>query len=290
MKFSLILATVDRVAEVRRFLESLSAQDAQEFELIVVDQNPDDRLVDVLRDFSARCRVTHIRLQQRGVSAARNRGLAAAHGGILGFPDDDCTYAPGLLRAAAELLASARTPEERSWDGVVGRVLDLDRDQSAFLYCGQGRPGPLDLPAAYRLGVIHALFLRTEAVAGRRFDETLGPGAGTPWSSGEDIDYLMRSVAAGNRILHRPELIVRHPNPHAAYGFRDLISREYRYGRSNGLVTGRQLGGAALRLEALPNLGWVLLNLVIGRFKSAAYLAVYTVGLTLGFIDSLRSS
>jgi len=290
MKFSLILPTVGRVAEIQRFLESLAAQDEQDFELIVIDQNPDDRLVAMLRDFSTRFQVNHIRLQKRGLSGARNRGLAAARGDILGFPDDDCTYAPGLLRAATEVLAHGRTAAGQPWDGVVGRVLDLDADQPAFLYCGQGSPGQLDVQAAYRLGVVHALFLRVDAVAGRRFDETLGLGAGTRWGAGDDSDYLMRSVAAGNRILHAPQLIVRHPNPHAARGFRDLISREYRYGRSNGLVTARHFGSTALRFEALPNLWWVLVNLIIGRFKSAAYLAVYTFGFTLGHIDYLRSS
>ena len=29
------------------------------------------------------------------------------------------------------------------------------------------------------------------------FDETLGPGAGTPWGSGEDTDYHLRILKAG---------------------------------------------------------------------------------------------
>ena len=45
VKFSLILATVDRVTELERFLERLDRQTFRDFELFVVDQNTDDRLV-----------------------------------------------------------------------------------------------------------------------------------------------------------------------------------------------------------------------------------------------------
>lgn len=287
-KLSLILASVGRDAEARRFLDSLAAQDTQDLELIVVDQNPDDRLVDILAPVAARFPVRHLRLPERGVSRARNRGLALARGDLLCFPDDDCLYPPGLLRAVVDFLANARTAEGRPWDAVVGRILDLDHDRNALPYCGHDRAGELDLKGAYELGLTPALFCRAEAVAGHRFDESLGPGAGTRWRSGEDIDYLMRLVAAGGRVFYNPALIVRHPSPHAVYGLRTLLAREFHCGRANGLVTGRLLGAAALGAEALPNLWYVLLNLGLGRFKDAACIGIYSIGLALGQLDRLR--
>ena len=47
---SLIVATKDRVAELGRLLGSLENQVYREFEVIIVDQNPDDRLEAVLRE------------------------------------------------------------------------------------------------------------------------------------------------------------------------------------------------------------------------------------------------
>lgn len=292
MRFSLILATLGRAEEVRRFLDSLAEQLEQaavEVELIVVDQNPDDRLAEPLAAFAERLPLRYIRLPTPGVSHARNRGLAVARGDIIGFPDDDCVYPPGLLAAVAEQLAPKQGADDRPADAVVARILDLETDRNALPYCGHDRAGELDIKGAYDLGLTPALFCRAAAVAEHRFDERLGPGAGTRWRSGEDIDYLMRLVAQGARVRYCPDLIVRHPSPHEVYGFRKLLAREFHCGRANGLITGRHIGLGALGAEALPNLWYVLLNLVLGRPKDAAYLGVYSAGLVLGQLDRLRA-
>jgi len=82
---SLIVATVNRVAEFDRLLCSLEEQSYRDFEVILVDQNPDDRLVPVLRRH-ARLATQHLR-SERGLSRARNAGLRAAKGDILASYD-----------------------------------------------------------------------------------------------------------------------------------------------------------------------------------------------------------
>ena len=46
--FSILLATVGRTTEVRKFLVALAAQTNRNFELLAIDQNPDDRLKELL--------------------------------------------------------------------------------------------------------------------------------------------------------------------------------------------------------------------------------------------------
>src|SRR5262245_26705158 len=90
---SLIMGVYGPASELRLALGSLMAQSDRQFELIVVDQNPEDRFAAV-RDLMAEAGtvVTGLRLDRPNLSAARNRGIAVARGGIAAFPDDDCWY------------------------------------------------------------------------------------------------------------------------------------------------------------------------------------------------------
>ena len=55
------------------------------------------------------------------------------------------------------------------------------------------------------------LFLRRDVVARvGPFDERLGLGSGTPWSSGEELDYVLRAIQSGARIVYDPDLTVTH--------------------------------------------------------------------------------
>ena len=99
LKFSLLLATVGRTAELERFLSSLDAQTYRNFDLIVVDQNPDERLAALVQSYAGRFPVLCVK-STPGLSRARNAGLRYVSGDVIAFPDDDCWYPPDLLRKA----------------------------------------------------------------------------------------------------------------------------------------------------------------------------------------------
>src|SRR5271170_6306948 len=105
MMVSLILSTLGRSREIDVFLESLAIQEFKNFEVIVIDQNTDDRLVPVVDPARWPYPIKRIHTpDQRGVSRGRNAGLKHAKGDIILFPDDDCWYPPWFLSKAVELL------------------------------------------------------------------------------------------------------------------------------------------------------------------------------------------
>ena len=75
-RFSLIVCTVTRTAELEAFLGSLAAQkQPPAFEVIVVDQNPDDRLAPLLDRCRGRFPVRRLR-SEIGLSLLRGRRTA----------------------------------------------------------------------------------------------------------------------------------------------------------------------------------------------------------------------
>ncbi|HTW94346.1 MAG TPA: glycosyltransferase family A protein, partial [Tepidisphaeraceae bacterium] len=110
MKFSLIVPTVDRVAELERLLTSLQRQTLRDFEVLVVDQNADDRVTTVIERCGKRLSIVHLRCQ-RGTSRARNLGIRRAAGTVMAFPDDDCWYPPDVLEEIWKQLC-----EHPQWD------------------------------------------------------------------------------------------------------------------------------------------------------------------------------
>ena len=92
---SVIIPTYNRAWVVGEAIDSVLAQDYGHFELIVVDDGSTDETARVLDAYGDRVFV--IRQPNRGVSAARNRGIEAAGGELVAFLDSDDYWLPGKL-------------------------------------------------------------------------------------------------------------------------------------------------------------------------------------------------
>lgn len=273
-RFSLVLATVDRTDEVERFLCSLDRQNGVALELIVVDQNPDERLLPYLQRRGDAYRILHLR-SEPGLSRARNVGLRHASGEIIAFPDDDCWYPPGLLDHVSSLLQ-----DNAKCDGVTGRSIDASGRPSGGRFAS--RPRRLDVLGVWSQAISYTIFLKDRVVASvGEFDERLGVGAGTAFGSGEETDYLVRAIRSGFRLEYLPDLKVCHPNPLAVWN-RRTVRRAYDYGAGMGLVVrkhgypfwfkgkilARPLAGALLAMAALhPGRSRYYLGTFLGRLK-----------------------
>jgi len=202
MKFSLILATLNRTEEVKVFLKSLDAQTYRDFELIVVDQNQDNRLTAIFQPYQERFHILHLR-STPGLSHARNVALKHIIGDLIAFPDDDCAYSPNLLERISIFFDNH--PE---WNGLTGRSINEKGQNSSGKW--DSKAGKITQINVWVRGASYTIFLRQSVVVALgSFDESLGVGASTPWGSGEDIDYLLRAIPAG--LYYEPDLTVVHP-------------------------------------------------------------------------------
>ena len=258
--FDLVLATVDRTAELARFLDSLEAQTHPRFRLIVVDQNSDERITSVLA--GREIDVLHLR-SERGLSRARNVGLEHVEADVVAFPDDDCVYPPDLLDRVA-----ARLKTEPSLGGLTGRA--VSRDGSSTPSWKQDAAVLTD-DNLWNRAISYTIFLRRRVVEQvGRFDEELGLGSGNPWSSGEEIEYLVRAVRLGARIAYDPALTVAHELSRLgdvearAIAYRDgasvgYILNKHRYPfRTRARMLLRPVGGAVVTAARLNRSGLTL--------------------------------
>lgn len=204
--FSLVLGTIGRTNDLKELLASLDTQTYRNFEVIVVDQNPDDRLVPILEPYTGKFPLLHLRSEERGLSRAKNLGMERASGNIVGFLDDNCQFPPNLLKRVARSLG-----DHPEWDGLTGRSVDEEGRDSNGRFDSEA--GPVDKYNAWRRGAAYNIFVRLDKIRGARFDEEMGPGAGTEWGAGDETDFLLDLVGRGASLFYDPNLIAFHPQP-----------------------------------------------------------------------------
>jgi len=206
---SLVVPTVDRPPALARCLDAALQGDVLPAEVVVVDQGRLDETASVL----ASCRrpgvaVRHIRTDRRGLSAARNIGLAHVTSPWVAFTDDDCVPRHDWIAAVHR-----RSGEPDAPDAVTGRVLPLgvEREGTHTLSLRLSEEpvlfrGPA-LPWLVGTGGNMALRATTlRAVGG--YDERLG--AGSPGAAGEDLDVVHRLLRSGATIAFDPGIMVFH--------------------------------------------------------------------------------
>lgn len=269
---SLVVSTLGRSVELRRLLDSLERSDFKDFEVIIVDQNDDDRVSSAYGDRQWPFEIRHLRRPgMRGTSRGRNFGWRRSNAPYVMFPDDDCWFPPWLL----------------------GRALAVLRAQNAAIVAGRasdehGRPinarfeataQPITRRNVFTTQIEWAVLFRREVLEDiGGYDEGMGVGAATPWQAYEGPDIVLRAIARGYKAFFDPDLYGHHED-HASRPVDAVQRRKDRtYARGMGRVLrkhGYGLGSAAFWIGRaalgaatsviFPARAWLYLGRAIGR-------------------------
>ncbi len=196
---SVVIPNHNGAATIGLCLEAVLASAVEfAFEVVVADDGSRDGSREIIAAYP--CRLVAL-AEQRGASAARNAGAAAAAGEVIFFIDADCIVQPDTLAAAAA-AARATGPE-----GIVGGTytrLPYDRGffsrfQSVFInHFETKRLEAPDYVATHAM-VIHAATLR----AAGGFPEKFLPII-------EDVEFSHRLRRLGYKMQMDPAILVRH--------------------------------------------------------------------------------
>lgn len=132
MRFSVIIATLDRAGMVTGAVQSVLSQEGVDLELIVVDDGSTDETAAVLNEI-ADPRMIILHRENGGLGAARNTGIARASGDWVAFLDDDDRASPGWLAGLAGLIDDHA--------GAVCCAAEYRTPDGDFL--GRSGPGPM---------------------------------------------------------------------------------------------------------------------------------------------------
>ena len=224
--FSLILGTKGRTVELQRFLDCLDQQQYPNLQLIIADQNQDNRLIPILGKVRCVEECRHVRATP-GLSHARNVGLSHARGKILAYPDDDCWYSPGLLARIDEWFHS-----HPGYSFLSIGVEDENGRQTANNCKHQSCD--IDRDNVFHTSVSFSFFVRRNTLTeGVRFNERLGVGAGTAYGSGEDTDYILQLLKRGAKGRYESAFVVHHPDKHTRTG-QISVARAIHYNWGHG--------------------------------------------------------
>lgn len=191
-RFSIIIPIYNEETYLREAIDSVLAQTVSDWELLLVDDGSTDNSFAICADYAAMDkRIRVLRQPNRGLSAARNAGLAAAKGEWIAFLDGDDLLPPAALEtyfahtenADAVIAAFERFPEHtviRTADKVE-YYADFPAMEKDFvrLY--------------YNLMTCVTMLIRADRV--QRFDETI------PYCA--DVAFVMEQlgVCRGIRII-----------------------------------------------------------------------------------------
>ncbi|SDT19173.1 Glycosyl transferase family 2 [Friedmanniella luteola] len=255
VRVSVVVCTLGEDPRLKQTVASVLAQTHPHLELVVVDNQPASGLVPALLQDVDDPRLRVVDQPRRGLSAARNAGVAAATGELVAFTDDDAFADPGWLARLVRpfavdpavvcttglvLPAELATPAQLWFEefgafdkGFVPTVWSTRPPPPAVAALGARGDGGVLFP--YSAGVYGSgnnMAFRLDWLRGQAlFDEALG--AGSPTRGGEDLDAFLAVMFDGRALVYEPAAVVRH---HARADMAALERQMYGYGSGMAAV------------------------------------------------------
>ncbi|MEN8819569.1 MAG: glycosyltransferase family 2 protein [Abyssibacter sp.] len=260
---AVVLATRNRAESLRQTLQSIGAMDAAglDWQLWVADNGSEDHTASVLSDFRDRLPLHVLHAPEPGKNRALNRVLDGLNARLIVFTDDDVEVVPGWLRAFVD--AAADQPEH---DIFAGRILPR---------FPPGAPGWMTNPAYHFSRAAFARFdlgetsgptqrdaygpsfaVRGRCLAGRRYDENIGPGGRKQYVCGGETELLRRLRATGAETYYVAPALVWHQVREEQLSLAWLQVRAFRLGRGDTYIRTRQVG--AMSQSVFRRIRWSL--------------------------------
>ena len=203
-KYSLVIPVYDRPQEIEELLESITHQQSEDFEVIIVEDGSHDDCESSIKKYSNQLDLKYFKIPNTGPSGARNYGAAQANGEWLIFLDSDTLLPENYLIEVDSFLAKNETDAFGGADKDREDFLPIQKaisySMTSFLTTGGIRGSRKSLekfkPRSFNMGVKSIVFDHLNGFGKMRY--------------GEDIDFSLRIEHAGFKSAYIPEAFVYH--------------------------------------------------------------------------------
>lgn len=279
---SVIVPTVGRVDLLVECVRSIRNQRYSYYEILVIDQDPSQALLEILREtFGSHSTLRYYYAHRAGLNGARNFGLEQARGEIVAFLDDDAVAEPTWLDAIAR--AFSRTPRPGL---IAGKILPMwmkeppewypeERRFLLGLYDIGDEPRPLpetDQPIGANMAGLRSLIL---AMGG--FDPDMDFNyfrKRRRMISGGDTLLALTVRRAGHSIFYEPGAVVRHRVPASKLTRRYFLRRHFWEGVTT-IELMKLLGDLPLARRSILRFHTKILFMSLARFVLPNYKGTY---------------
>ena len=219
---SVVICTMGRPRQLKDALEALLVQTYSSYEIIVVDNQPSNpSTLELIERYSSHPIIRYVAEPQRGLSQARNRGLAESNGEYVAFTDDDIVVDKHWLTSLTggfsddtiacvtgiTLARELETPSQTSFE----QYGAFNQGYASRLFSADTNPSTTAL-YPYTAGVFGGggnSAIKLSCFPHRPiFDVRLGPG--TPTFGAEDLDVFLTVIRSGYRIHYTPTALAWH--------------------------------------------------------------------------------
>lgn len=204
LKISLIMCTINRDKEIEEFFKSIIIQNYKNLELIVVDQNKDDRVKKIVEKYKSKIDIKYVLSDKMGLSVNRNLGMKYITGEIIGFPDDDCLYTEDQLNSINY------TMNKYGYDAISIKV--KNSLENGILIQEKTKSGLLKKEDVFSKTCSISLFFKKRVVGFiGGFDEAMGLGTESELRGSEDWEYVLRALNSSFEVYYCRNIEVLHP-------------------------------------------------------------------------------
>lgn len=196
MRFSLLIATLNRPKQLRLCVQKLLRQTYIDFEIIIIDQSDDNFSDGSIAQLDDRIQYYHI--TEKGLSHARNVGLEYVKGEYVCLVDDDGLYEESVLEKA-NMVISQHSPTILG--GTLKDVMTGNMRGDKCEHVIQWRNALTYLCSA-------TMIIERDFLSECRFDEDFG--IGSKYGSGEESDVVLYALSQDKKVYYTNKYIVYH--------------------------------------------------------------------------------